>query len=108
MKFFDGVFTTEWHYQEHDGQMTRVFDQPSKNLILERNKQLRLNPGALQDLGAQSGGTFGRQIASIPEIVFMEAIHNGYDLLNKDRDIATRELNRFLRTDIGRACMVVE
>lgn len=102
----DGVFTSKFHFQEHDGQLTRVLDQPSKNLILARNAELRKNPGAIQDLGRQSGGTFGRQIASIPEIVFYEALRDGYDLLSKDKDVAAREMNRFLRSDIGKACLV--
>ena len=106
MKVFDGQFTTEWRYQEHDGTLTRIYDQPSATRILERNAELRKNPGAILDLGAQSGGTFGRQIASIPEIVFYEALHTGYDLLNSDKVIAEREMNRFLRSGIGKACLV--
>ncbi len=51
----DEVFTSKFHFQEHDGQLTRVLDQPSKNLILARNAELRKNPGVLQDLGKQSG-----------------------------------------------------
>ena len=100
MKVFDGTFTTRWHYQEHDGQLTRVYDQPSKNAILERNKQLRLNKGALLDLGAQSGGVFGRQIAAIPEIVFLEAMRrDGYQFFHPDKMEPTHFQSQYNETN---------
>lgn len=102
----DGVFTSKFHYQEHDGQLTRVLDQPSRDVILARNAELRKNPGAIIDLGKQSGGTFGRQIASIPMITFYEAIAAGYDLTNVDKGTSEREMNRFLRSPEGKACLV--
>ncbi len=102
------MFTVQYHFQQHDGQLTRVMDQPSKGIILERNAELRKNKGAILDLGAQSGESFGRQIASIPYIMVLEAIKNGYDLFSKDKEVREREINRFLRSDKGRACMVVE
>jgi hypothetical protein len=100
------VFTSKFHFQEHDGQLTRVLDQPTRGLILERNAELRKNPGAILDLGSQSGGTFGRQIASIPEITFYEAMAAGYDLMSKDKETSAREMNRFLRSPEGKACLV--
>jgi hypothetical protein len=102
----DGIFVSKFHFQEHTEVLTRELDQPSRNVILARNAELRKNPGVIQDLGKQSGESFGRQIASIPMIVFYEAIETGYDLLNKDKDVANREMNRFLRSDIGKACLV--
>jgi hypothetical protein len=100
------IFKSTFHYQEHDGCLTRKLEQPSEKIILERNAELRKNPGAIQDLGAQSGGVFGRQVATIPLITFYEAIQDGFDLLNVDKDISAREMNRFLRSPIGRACLV--
>lgn len=102
----DGVFTSKFHYQEHDGQLTRVLDQPGRDVILARNAELRKNPGAIIDLGKQSGGTFGRQIASIPMITFYEAIAAGYDLMSVDKETSEREMNRFLRSPEGKACLV--
>lgn len=102
----DGVFTSKFHFQEHDGQLTRSLDQPGRNTILARNAELRKNPGAILDLGSQSGGTFGRQVASIPMITFYEAIAAGYDLISIDKDVAAREMNRFLRSPEGKACLV--
>ncbi len=102
----DGVFTSKFHFQEHDGQLTRVLDQPGRDVILARNAELRKNPGAIIDLGKQSGGTFGRQVASIPMITFYEAIAAGYDLMNVDKETSAREMNRFLRSPEGKACLV--
>ena len=102
----DVVFTSKFHYQEHDGQLTRVLDQPGRDVILTRNAELRKNPGAIIDLGKQSGGAFGRQVASIPMITFYEAIAAGYDLMSVDKETSAREMNRFLRSPEGKACLV--
>jgi len=81
--------------------------QPSENIILERNKQLRLSPKALYDLGSRDEqGTWGRQIASIPFIVYEKAIKSGYDLNSKDSETANKEMARFLKSPAGRACLV--
>lgn len=101
------IFKSEFHYQEHDGQLTHKLTQPDEDKILERNKQLRNNPGILRDLGqGSSGGTWGRQLASIPLIVWEQAIREGFDLTCRDKEIRERELNRFLRTPAGKACLV--
>lgn len=102
------MFTVQYRFQQHDGQLTRVMDQPSKNAILERNAELRKNEGSILDLGKQSGESFGRQIASIPHIMVLEAINEGYDLFSKEKTIREREINRFLRSDKGKLCMVRE
>ena len=102
----DNTFKSTYHFQEHTGQLTRSLDQPSKKLILERNAELRKNPGAIIDLGKQSGESFGRQVATIPMIMLYEAMANGYDLMAKDKDIAAREMNRFLRSPEGKSCLV--
>jgi hypothetical protein len=74
-------------------------DQPSENLILERNAQLRKD-NALGDL------SFGRQVASIPFIMWERAKRAGYDLESKDPSISQKEILRFLRSDMGKVCMV--
>jgi len=102
----DGIFTSEFHFQEHTETLTRKLDQPSRDFILARNAELRKNPGVIQDLGKQSGESFGRQVATIPMITLYEAIRDGYDLLSKDKDVAAREMNRFLRSPEGKACLV--
>ena len=60
-----------------DDQLHHLQTQPAEDLILNRNAELRKNPGVIRDLGAQgSGGTWGRQVASIPEIMYHAAIRN--------------------------------
>ena len=80
--------------------------QPTEDLILERNKELRKNPGAIRDLGEQSGESFGRLVASIPIIMFNKAIKDGYKLNSPDGDIAQKEMFRFLQSTEGKMCLV--
>ena len=105
----DSVIKSDVIYQEHTGELHHKTTQPTENLILERNKKLRNNSGALQDLGTQiDGNSWGRQVASIPFILFERAIREGYDLNSKDKDIAQKELFRFLQSDLGKPCLVTE
>ena len=103
----DNVIKSDIHYQEHDGTLTHKTSQPTENLILDRNAELRRNPGVIRDLGHGSiGGTWGRQVASIPIIIFEQAKRNGFDLSNTDAKFAANEMQRFLRTEIGKTCLV--
>ena len=101
------VFKSDMHYQEHDGVLTHKLTQPTEQLILDRNASLRNSKGILRDLGqGQEGGAWGRQVASIPFIIFEQAKRDGFDLSCKDQEIAGREMNRFLQTPAGKACLV--
>lgn len=103
----DEVFKSELHYQEHTGELTHKLTQPTEQLILDRNAELRRNEGAMHDLGAQDGGgSWGRQLASIPMVIYEQAKRDGYDLQNKDAKVAEKELYRFLSTPMGKACLV--
>lgn len=103
----DEVFKSDVHYQDHTDVLTHKVTQPSEQIILNRNRRLRDNPGVIQDLGAQSeGGAWGRQVASIPMIVYDKALRDNFDLNCPDKDIAGREMNRFLQTPEGKACLV--
>ena len=103
----DSVFKSDVHYQNHTDELTHKLSQPSENVILDRNSRLRNNPGVIQDLGAQSeGGAWGRQVASIPEIMFYKAIKDGYELNSQDQQHAGLEMQRFLKTPEGQACLV--
>jgi|LakMenE01Jun11ns_1017448.scaffolds.fasta_scaffold7871531_1 hypothetical protein len=95
----DPVIRSRIHYQNHTDTVTHVMDQPSENAILERNAELRKD-NVLSDL------SFGRQIASIPLIMWERAKRAGYDLESKDSKIAEKEIFRFLQSDLGKACMV--
>lgn len=104
---YDGVFKSTLKLQAHEDKLYHEVTQPTEDLILERNADLRRNPGALKDLGQGSeGGTWGRQVASIPMVIFMRAIRDGYQLNHKDQAIAGKEMHRFLQTDAGKMCLV--
>ena len=103
----DEVFKSDIHYQEHTGELTHKLTQPSEQVILDRNSRLRNNPGAINDLGHGSeGGTWGRQLASIPEIIFEKALRDGFDLNSTDHQRQASEMTRFLSTPMGKACLV--
>lgn len=100
-----GVIKTE--FLQHGTVLTAKKTQPTEDLILARNAELRKNPGVIRDFGKdQEGGTWGRQVASIPEIIYWNAIKAGYDMNSKDAQIAAKETARFLRSPIGRTCLV--
>ena len=102
----DEVFKSELHYQEHTGVLTHRLTQPTEDIILRRNYELRKNPGVIQDLGKQSNGTFGRQLASIPQIMYDEAIRDGFGLNSGDAEHRSKELFRYLKTEKGKKCLV--
>jgi hypothetical protein len=93
---FDGVMQSKLHYQDHEDKLYHQVTQPSESLILERNKRLRNNPGALGDL------SFGRQLASIPFILWEKAKRDGYDLHD------TASMMKWLQTEDGRKCLVTD
>jgi len=101
---FDGVIKSE--FLSHIDEIAHKQTQPSEDTILARNAELRKNTNALHDLGAQSGESFGRWVASIPFNMFEKAIRDGYDLNSKNADISAKELNRYLQSTEGRMCLV--
>ena len=103
----DEVLRSDMHYQEHTGVLTHKLTQPSEQIILDDNANLRNAPGSLHDLGSRSkGGTWGRMVATIPLIIYEQAQRDGFDITCKDQEIAGREINRFLQTPAGKACLV--
>lgn len=102
----DKVIRSDLHYQEHTGELTHKTSQPSEDVILARNAELRKNPGVIQDLGSQSGESWGRQVASIPLIMYEKAMRDGFDLNSKDAKHRSSETMRFLRSDEGKKCLV--
>lgn len=102
----DEVFKSKIHYQEHTGELTHELTQPSEDVILSRNADLRKNEHAMHDLGAQGNdGVWGRHLCTIPLNVFEKAKREGFDLECKDKDIAEKELFRFLKTPEGQICL---
>jgi len=102
----DEVLKSEFFFQDHTEELTHKVTQPTEDLILQRNLDLRNNAGAIQDLGAQSGETWGRMLASIPFILWDKAIREGYELNAKDAKHAEKELHRWLMTEDGKRCLV--
>ena len=107
----DEVFKQELHYQNHTDVLTAKLTQPTEDIILERNAQLRKAPGSMRDLGQSEGKskgteTWGRLLCTIPHIGFEQAIRDGYDLNSKDAKHAEKELHRFLQSDYGKMCLV--
>ena len=103
----DEVFKSEFHYQDHTDELTHILTQPTEDLILDRNAELRRNPGVINDLGKGSeGGTWGRMLASVPLVIYEQAIRDGYELDSKNSKHAGLEMNRFLQTPVGKTCLV--
>ena len=103
----DGVIESKYHYQAHTEVMTHETSQPTEDLILDRNAEMRKNPGSVQDLGAQGkDGTWGRQIAEIPMIMYAAAIKAGYELTNPDQKFAASEMQRYLASSEGQKCLI--
>ena len=106
----DAVIRSQYHFQPHTEVMTHQMTQPSEKIILERNAEMRKNPGIIRDLGAKQvgpGDSWGRQIACIPELMLYKVVHNdGFDTYSKDKKRAASEMQRFLATDDGRSCLV--
>lgn len=102
----DEVIRSDIHYQEHTGELTHKMTQPSEDIILQRNAELRKNPGVIQDLGKQTGSSWGRNIASIPFNMYEAAVRAGYDLKSTDKDHRSKELFRYLQSEEGKKCLV--
>lgn len=103
----DTVIKSEILFDESAEKLIHRTTQPTENIILDRNSELRKNPGAIRDLGDKSrGGTWGRQVACIPFILFEKAIRDGYQLNSKDSKFAASEMHRFLMSPEGKTCLV--
>lgn len=100
----EGVINSKITFEQ--GHIVHETTQPSENIILERNAKLRNNVGAIKDLGADSGETWGRQIASIPLIMFNKAVRDGYQLNHSNTAFANKELFRFLQSTEGKLCLI--
>lgn len=103
----DGIIRSRVTFQEHTEELIHETTQPTEDLILSRNAELRKTDGAIQDLGSQlDGGVWGRQLASIPFIMYAKAIKDGYQLDAKDKELAGREMHRYLASEEGKKCLV--
>jgi hypothetical protein len=103
---FDGVIKSE--FLTHIDEIAHKQTQPSEDLILVRNAELRKNPGVLYDLGEQEGHPWGRMVASIPMNMFEKAIREGYALNHPDATTSAMAMMNYLLTPEGKACLVQE
>jgi len=88
----DGVFEAEFKTQKSEGRLYRHLTQPSRNIILSRNAELRKNPGSIKDL------SFGRFHLSIPLIDY-EVLKVKYPVLkNGSNAERTAFYKRFIRS----------
>ena len=100
--YTDGVILNKFYHDDHDDTMHVKQTQPSEQLILDRNAELRRNKGALKPLAGTDGKAWGGMTASIPEIMYHKVCKEGKYDLNNDKD-----LNKWLKdTPEGRACLV--
>ncbi len=98
----DEVFKADWYYQPHEDRLYRNLTQPTEDLILNRNKELRKNPDAV-DRDKMEGF---RWAASVPMAVWENAKKEGYELDCPDKAKRERERARFFATPIGKACLI--
>jgi hypothetical protein len=101
---FDGVIKSE--FLTHIDEIAHKQTQPSEDLILARNAELRKNPGVIYKLGEQEGHIWGEMVASIPMNMFEKAVRDGYALNSQDPDIAATAMANYLLTPEGKACLV--
>jgi len=100
----DGVISSEIKFEQD--HIVHKTTQPTEDLILERNARLRNNEGAIKDLQDNDGETWGRQVASIPLVLWYKAIKDGYQLNHKDSTFANKELFRYLQSPEGQTCLI--
>ena len=82
MSAYDEVFKSE--YEVQGDKLVRALTQPTENLILERNNELRKNPGMIRDL------SFGRWLATIP-FNDIEALRRKYpELVHGDAQLVAQ------------------
>lgn len=96
----DGVLKNTIH-TSREGH-TGVITQPSRDVILKRNSELRKNPGSIRDL------SFGRMAASIPLIDYI-ALKKKYPILgHPDAKVRSDAMIKFLKTPEGSIYTVQE
>lgn len=86
------IVDREYKSVPHEGKLYSrlVMSTSIRQAILERNKQLRINPGAQRDL------TFGRLALSIPELDHHYLIKKYPDLAAPDKEVRQRALAKFM------------
>lgn len=99
LQFSDEVLTTTIHDTGYD-ELTGVVTQPSQNMILKRNQELRNNPGALRDL------SFGSLVASIPFVDYFGLRQKYPELRSPDAKIRSKKMIQILKSLEGAEYLV--
>lgn len=76
-------------YKEEDGKLYHQQEQVNRNLILERNQELRKDQ-------VQNDLSFGRQVASIPEEDWCKLIRKYPELIHGDSDTKNKIMMKIL------------
>lgn len=100
----DEVFDSKL-YMDGDTLVHKIV-QPTEDLILERNAELRKNQGSINDLGDGGTQSWGRQVASVPFVMWYRAIKDGFQLNHKNSEFANSELLRYLKSEEGKKCLI--
>ena len=88
------IIDREYRSVPHEGKLYSrlVMDTSIRNAILERNAELKKNPGAVNDL------SFGRLTMSMPELDWEHWKKVYPDLASQDASIMNAALAKFMRT----------
>jgi hypothetical protein len=88
----DGETISQYRYHAADGTISRRVVQPTRDLILQNNLELRRNPGVIRDL------SFGRLAMRIPH-VDMHYLKLKYPVLaDGDEHAITKFWRKFVNT----------
>lgn len=97
----DGQFRSRIVDHAPTGEVGCITEQKDRDVILERNKRLRQNPGALKDL------SFGRLVATIPFEDWQQFLKDNPGYRQMDKKEREAAIMRFLKFHpIGQACRV--
>lgn len=88
----DDVWLSQYRVCPHEQKLYRKLTQPTRNLILNRNAELRKCPGAVKDMG------FARQSLSIP-VEDYEMLKKKYPVLvNGSNAERTKFYKKFIKS----------
>ena len=89
--FHDGLFRTKAVFQQHEGILYAEKTQLNEGLILSANAEKRKQEQTKLD--------WGRQIASIPAIMYEKWQRENPELRSKDKDIRSAKLLALIRAN---------
>lgn len=88
----EGEYKLDYKVCPHENKVYRQMTQPSADLILARNAELRKNPGVINDL------SFGRYHLSIPLNDFEMLRRKHPELRSSDNSVRTAWYKKFIKS----------